>query len=220
MIAIVDYCKGNLKSVQRGFQAVGGEAIITSDADQIARAQAIVLPGVGSYADAARTMDELGQSEVIRKRIIDGVPFLGICLGLHLMYEAGAEGANEGDATKGLAVLPGIVKRMPNVDAQGNRYKIPHVGWNSIEFDSAEHSLAAGPQALLAGIPSGEYFYFTHSFIAPATNYTVAHTAHSVSFPSVVAYGDAAFGVQFHPEKSSDAGLMLLRNFVSIVKGS
>lgn len=218
MIAVVDYHKGNLMSVERGIEAAGGEALITDDADVIARAEGIVLPGVGAFADASATMIELGQLDAIRARIAEGAPFLGICLGMHLLFEEGTEGAPEEDDeesshnARGLAVLPGVVCRMPRVDAEGNAYKIPHVGWNTVAF--------AEDCPLFDGIPSGEYFYFTHSYIAPTGPFVVGETAHSVAFPSVVQYGERCFGVQFHPEKSSDAGAAVLRNFVRIVEGA
>ncbi|MEG0759696.1 MAG: imidazole glycerol phosphate synthase subunit HisH, partial [Raoultibacter sp.] len=119
---------------------------------------------------------------------------------------------SSGENAHGLAVLPGVVSVMPRCDSEGACYKIPHVGWNTIDYDVTVVS------PLLAGIPSGEYFYFTHSYCAPDTPSTCATTTHSVAFPSVVALGDTAFGVQFHPEKSSDAGAVLLRNFVAIAQ--
>ena len=282
MIAVVDYQKGNLKSVERGLIAAGGEALITADTSEIAKADAIVLPGVGAFADAAATMCELGQMEAIRKRVRAGVPFLGICLGEHLMFEHGVEGAPEGNPTCGLGLLPGTVVAMPRCDAQGKAFKVPHVGWNTIEMPACnggaavpswggaggnavlkQSSLRCGtargtspgsaplldggqvepelsslrsenaggafpgsaPQAgselafscpLFDGIAPGEYFYFTHSYIAPAGSHTIAETTHSVRFTSAVQYGDRAFGVQFHPEKSSDAGARVLANFVAI----
>ena len=282
MIAVVDYQKGNLKSVERGLIAAGGEAEITADAAEIARAEAIVLPGVGAFADAAATMCELGQMEVIRERVRAGVPFLGICLGEHLMFEHGVEGAPEGSPACGLGLLPGTVVAMPRCDEQGKAFKVPHVGWNTIEVptcaggaalppcgeggegavlkqsslrcgtargtspDSAAlldggqaepelsslHSENAGgafpsstPQPgidlafacpLFDGIAPGEYFYFTHSYIAPTGSHTIAETTHSVRFTSAVRFGERAFGVQFHPEKSSDAGARVLANFVAI----
>ena len=278
MIAVVDYQKGNLKSVERGLIAAGGEALITADASEIAKADAIVLPGVGAFADAAATMCELGQMEVIRERVRAGVPFLGICLGEHLMFEHGVEGAPEGNPACGLGLLPGTVVAMPRCDAQGKAFKVPHVGWNTIEIpvcggsaavppcgegggnavllsggagggaarSSAakrglfEHGAFPGsaPQAggefafpdsipqpgsdlafacpLFDGIAPGEYFYFTHSYIAPTGSHTIAETTHSTRFTSAVQYGDRAFGVQFHPEKSSDAGARVLANFVAI----
>ena len=297
MIAVVDYQKGNLKSVERGLIAAGGEAFITADASEIAKADAIVLPGVGAFADAAATMCELGQMEAIRKRVRAGVPFLGICLGEHLMFEHGVEGAPEGNPACGLGLLPGTVVAMPRYDEQGKAFKVPHVGWNTIEMPACnggaaippcgeggegeeafvappcgeggedavlkQSSLRCGtardtspdsaalldggqaepelfslrsenaggafpdsaPQAgsdlafacpLFDGIAPGEYFYFTHSYIAPTGSHTIAETTHSVRFTSAVRFGERAFGVQFHPEKSSDAGARVLANFVAI----
>lgn len=222
-IVIADYHKGNLKSVERGLSTAGADVLVTDDASALARADAIVLPGVGSFTDASASMRSLGQMDVIRDRVAAGVPFLGICLGLHLMFEAGVEGSpqdNDRAATHhapGLALLPGVVGALPKRDEAGTIYKIPHVGWNSIECDVASTADFACP--LLRGIQSGEFFYFTHGYCAPETSYAVAKTVHSTTFPSVVAYRDTAFGVQFHPEKSSDAGAVLLRNFVNIAKG-
>ncbi len=292
MIAVVDYQKGNLLSVQRGLAAVGGQAVVTSNPAEIAAASAIVLPGVGAFADAAATMRELGQMDVIRDRVLVGVPFLGICLGMHLMFEHGVEGspaervalaAASGDAAgaagaaagaagadalvaaadagyaQGLGLLPGLVAALPREDAQGNAYKIPHVGWNEVSFaaipaaapatccqitppfvNNSLHAtnLAANEQqptpsarssavssttapaksALFDGISEGEYFYFTHSYVSPDSAATIATTTHSITFPCAVQLGQCAFGVQFHPEKSSDAGLALLRNFVTIAQ--
>ncbi|WP_180953026.1 imidazole glycerol phosphate synthase subunit HisH [Eggerthella timonensis] len=251
-IAVVDYRKGNLKSVERGIAAAGGSAFVASDPAAIARADAVVLPGVGAFADAAATMEELGQVDVVRERIAAGVPFLGICLGMHLMFEEGVEGApcEDDEASthnaRGLAVLPGVVAKMPKVDQKGLSYKVPHVGWNTVQLQRGSEGLGGLHQAssaaqrglserleavepladgqksspLFDGIPSGTYFYFTHGFVAPSGPFVVGETTHSVTFPSAVQYGDVAFGVQFHPEKSSDAGARLLRNFVSIVKGA
>ena len=265
MIAVVDYQKGNLKSVERGLIAAGGEALITADTSEIAKADAIVLPGVGAFADAAATMCKLGQMEVIRERVRAGVPFLGICLGEHLMFEHGVEGAPEGNPACGLGLLPGTVVAMPRCDAQGKTFKVPHVGWNTIEISACSGGAAVPPcgegggNAVLSsggagggaarssaakrglfehgafpdstpqpgsnlafacplfdGIAPGEYFYFTHSFIAPTGSHTIAETTHSVRFTSAVQFGEYAFGVQFHPEKSSDAGARVLANFVAI----
>ena len=216
MIAVVDYRKGNLKSVERGLVAAGGDARITADAAEIAAADAIVLPGVGAFADAAATMRELGQMDAIRDRVRAGVPFLGICLGEHLMFESGVEGSPEGDPAHGLGLLPGCVTAMPRRDAQGRAFKVPHVGWNTIEVPNS--SASAFPCPLFDGIAPGEWFYFTHSYIAPTGDFTVAETTHSVRFTSAVQYGACAFGVQFHPEKSSDAGARVLANFVAFAR--
>lgn len=220
-IAVIDYHKGNLQSVARGLAAAGGEAFISDDAAALSGADALVLPGVGAFADAAASMDMLGQREVVRAHIAAGKPFLGICLGMHLMFEEGVEGAPDEDDemsshnARGLAVLPGVVGAMPRMSEEGNACKVPHVGWNSIEFSGNSQDCP-----LLVGIKSGEYFYFTHGYLAPDTPCTIATTTHSVVFPSVVQYGDVAFGVQFHPEKSSDAGSVMLHNFVTMVKGA
>ncbi len=223
MIALVDYHKGNIMSVARGLEQAGAEVVASDDPAEIARAAAIVLPGVGAFADAMATLDELHISEVLRSAIAKDVPFLGICLGLHLLYEQGEEGALEGAdgqawvLPQGLGVLQGTVRAIPRTDASGATYKIPHVGWNSIERTSAyrEQDHAS---LLLEGIPDGEWFYFTHSYMAPQSGFDVALTTHSVTFPSVVVAGKRAWGVQFHPEKSSDAGARLLRNFVAIAR--
>lgn len=209
MIAVVDYHKGNLKSVERGLAGVGADARITDEARVIENAQGIVLPGVGAFTDAMHSLHELGLADMLRQRIDAGVPFLGICLGLHLLFEAGEEHA-VGAPTPGLGVLPGVARALPKYDAQGRSYKIPHVGWNSVE------QVSKCP--LLEGVPDGEYFYFTHSFAAPESRFTVARTEHSVVFPSVVQHDELpTFGVQFHPEKSSDAGVAVLRNFAKLV---
>ncbi|MDO4290501.1 MAG: imidazole glycerol phosphate synthase subunit HisH [Eggerthellaceae bacterium] len=261
MIAVIDYHKGNLKSVERGLIAAGGDARITDDAGEIARADAIVLPGVGAFADAAATMEELGQMGVIRERVDAGVPFLGICLGMHLMFEEGTEGAPDEDDevsshnARGLALLPGVVDLMPRVDAEGNSYKVPHVGWNSIVplpggglggaqslkqscshekptglFGSCGTRLVSTTEPsdaapvfscpLFADVAPGEFFYFTHSYVAPDTPATVAVATHAVTFPCAVQFRDNAFGVQFHPEKSSDAGAKVLANFVKLARAS
>lgn len=210
MIVIVDYKKGNIKSVERGLGAAGADVLVTDSADGIREADGIVLPGVGAFTDAMTTLEETGQADAIREAVAAGVPFLGICLGMHLMYEAGEEHAEDG-ITPGLGLLPGVVGRMPAQDAVGASYKIPHVGWNTVD-------VAAGEGAeLFAGIPNQSHFYFTHSFMAPESEFTCGRTAHSVTFPSACARGNA-FGVQFHPEKSSDAGAALLANFVRMTK--
>ena len=149
----------------------------------------------------------------VRQAIIEGKPFLGICLGEHLLYEGGEEGAPDADhPIDGIGAVPGVARKLPATDGEGNLYKIPHVGWNSIEFEPG--------CPLLDGIEPGEYFYFTHSFIAPENPCTLATTTHSVSFPCAVSWNETAFGVQFHPEKSSDAGMTLLENYLRVVKAA
>lgn len=209
MIAVIDYCKGNLKSVERGLCGVGADARITDDPAIIREADALVLPGVGSFAEAARTMAETGQMDAIREALDAGKPFLGICLGQHLLFAGGTEHAGDEGTVAGLGIIEGIADKMPARDVAGTMYKIPHVGWNSIELEE-------GTSPLFEGIAPGEHFYFTHSYIAPESDATIATTTHSVTFPSAVQVGDRVFGVQFHPEKSSTAGAKLLRNFVEL----
>ncbi len=223
MIVVVDYHKGNLLSVERGLSAAGAQVVVSDDPDVIAQADAIVLPGVGAFADAAQTMEALGQTSVIRARVEQGVPFLGICLGMHLMFEEGVEGAPDEDDevsshnARGLAILPGVVDRLPNTDAAGQTYKIPHVGWNTV-VPGEGASVFASP--LFADIDPGEHFYFPHSYCAPNGPFAIGKTTHAREFVSAVQYKNHAFGVQFHPEKSSDAGAQLLKNFVQLAQSA
>ena len=221
--ALVDYHKGNLLSVRRALEQAGARVEVTDDPQRVRAARAVVLPGVGAFADAMETLDELGLSEAIRERALAGAPFLGICLGMHLMFEEGVEGApgadgGPGGAVAGLGLLPGTVGRLPRTDEAGVYFNIPHVGWNTVEPAGEGGTDGAFPSPLLEGVATGEYFYFTHSFAAPEGPFVTARTRHSVAFPSAVQYAERAFGVQFHPEKSSDAGLHLLRNFVRIAQ--
>ena len=198
-------------SVERGLVSAGADAQITDDPEVIGAAQAIVLPGVGAFTDAVASMNELGQASVVRERIQAGVPFLGICLGMHLLYEAGEEHA-QGDPTPGLGLLGGTVAAIPKTDPRGRAFKVPHVGWNNVDYLSKRIS------PLFKGIKDREFFYFTHSFIAPPTPEAIATTTHSITFPCAVQADERAFGVQFHPEKSSDAGAQLLANFVELAR--
>lgn len=214
MIAVVDYAKGNLRSVQKGIEVAGGQDVrIVTTPEEIKAASAVVLPGVGAFADASQAMTETGQMDAVREQIQAGVPFLGICLGMHLLFDAGTEHAVEGQPLpQGLGIIPGIVERMPATDAAGTNYKVPHIGWNSVQFVEG----CATP--LLTDVAEGEHFYFTHSYIAPESAYTQATTTHASTFPCFVDMDGTCFGIQFHPEKSSDAGIKVLRNFVSRIQ--
>ncbi len=212
MIVVVDYHKGNLLSVERGLAAAGAQVTVSDDPAVIRAADAVVLPGVGAFADAAASLDALGQREAVLQAVQAGAPFLGICLGMHLMFEEGVEHApEEGPLPRGLGLIPGRVDALPRTDTEGRAYKVPHVGWNSVEFGE--------PSALFRGIAPSEFFYFTHSFVAPPSPATIAETTHSITFPCAVQVpGRPVFGVQFHPEKSSDAGARLLANFVDLAQ--
>lgn len=222
-IVIVDYKKGNLASVQHGFTQANMASVITSDPEKIAAAPGIVLPGVGAFADAMGYMNQSGQTQAIKEALLRGVPFLGICLGLQLLFEKGDERAMDANAqsateekaaceetvwTEGLGVLPGYCSK---IQAQG--HKVPHVGWNKLRLEPA-----AAQNPLLENVPDGTFMYFTHSYVAyPAdASHVVATTEHGCIFPSMVTKGNV-FGVQFHPEKSSAFGMRLLENFGNLV---
>jgi glutamine amidotransferase len=200
-IAIIDYQMGNLRSVQKGFEKVGHEATITGDPAELARAEKIVLPGVGAFGDAMAELQRRELVEPIRAAVAAGKPFLGICLGLQLLFETGYEGGE----FAGLGILPGKVVRFDLPPG----FKVPHMGWNR---GTQRH---ASP--LLAGIEQGAYFYFVHSYYAvPAEAGVVAIEAdYGGPFCAAVERGNL-FATQFHPEKSQAAGLQLLKNFAEL----
>lgn len=210
-IVVVDYHKGNISSVVRGLAEAGGEAVASDDPAQIRAAAGVVLPGVGSFGDAMGYLRESGEADAILDAIGRGVPFLGICLGLQLLFERGNE-TDDGSWAEGLGVLPGSVTRLESA-----RLKVPHVGWDQL------HLTPVGRRCpVLAGVPEGANAYFTHSFALAddVPDEVVAARTHYVrSFGSAV-WRDAVFGVQFHPEKSSAVGLAMLRGFVGVVEGA
>lgn len=211
-IAIVDYHKGNLSSVRRGIEAAGGVARVTDDPELVARAEGIVMPGVGSFENAMRYMRTSGQAEAILEAIGRGVPFLGICLGIQVLFERGSEVDEPGPElqwVEGLGVFRGSSERL-----ESSRLKVPHVGWDQIDVTPRGRECP-----LLAGVAEGCTMYFTHSYAVDATeepDIIAARTHYARSFASVV-WRDNVYGVQFHPEKSSGSGLTILRNFVQIV---
>jgi glutamine amidotransferase len=196
MIAIVDYGAGNLVSVKKALDWLGQECAITSDPGQVARAEKIVLPGVGHFASTA-ALARTGLRDAIGDAIGREIPFLGICVGMQWMFAR----SQESPETAGLGVLVGECERFPaNV-------KSPHVGWNQLEVDASSR--------LLRGVPSGSFVYFTHSFRASVTGTTVACCEYGGRFSAAVEQ-DHLFGVQFHPEKSGEIGLKMLSNFCSL----
>ena len=260
-LVIVDYHKGNIRSVQKGMELAGADTLVSDDYHDIMRADAIVLPGVGAFADAADYMWRSGQMQAIQERIADGVCFLGICLGLHLLLDCGEEGLAEVQSrehpddswAKGLAVIGGYVRRLGSQDSSGRSYKVPHVGWNQVHLTAAGGGAAATAAgspatagspvvataasaaassaavtsqtanpvaaALFSGIEDGSNFYFTHSYqgVVEDEAAVLATVSHAAAFPSVICKG-RAFGLQFHPEKSSHKGLQLLKNFAGIAR--
>ncbi len=197
-VTVVDYKAGNLTSVLKALRHLGAEVEVTDgDLSIVAHAERIVLPGVGHFA-ATNNLDNTGLTPAIRAAIARGVPFLGICVGMQWLYA----GSTEAPDQPGLAHFPEQCARFP----EGSE-KVPHVGWNSLE--------ARPSSRLLAGVEPGEFVYFTHSFKAPVSTDSASITHYIDPFASAVERGNV-FGVQFHPEKSSDTGLKILKNFLKL----
>jgi glutamine amidotransferase len=194
VIALIDYRAGNLTSVRKGFGAIGADLFTPTSAHELAGASAIVVPGVGHFG-ATSFLDDEWRRE-IRAAVAGGTPLLGICLGLQWLFDGSEEAP-----LPGLGALEGHCTRLPAV------VKVPHVGWNSLEFTKSS--------PLLEGVADGTQVYFTHSFAAPVTSDCVAATTHGTRFAAAVQRGHV-WGVQFHPEKSSAAGLQILRNFKAL----
>jgi glutamine amidotransferase len=200
MIAIINYGVGNLRSVEKAFEAVDKPARVTADAGAIRAAERLVLPGVGAFGECARRLRESGLDQLVLEAAAQNKPVLGLCVGLQLMFDEG----HEFGVHKGLGLMPGRVVRFPE---SGPR--VPQIGWNQIEN--------VKPHPLLEGLPTGTYFYFVHSYhVETADQETVlAETEYGIRYPSICARGSVC-GVQFHPEKSQAAGLRLLSNFASL----
>jgi len=198
MIWIIDYGMGNLGSVQRAFEECGTSVHVSSDPSILGRAQAVVLPGVGSFTEGMQNLRARGLDRALTEASAAGLPVLGICLGMQLLATRGTEGGD----TAGLGLIPGLVDRIPP-----GGHRIPHVGWNEVHLRQTH--------PLFHGIPDATDFYFVHSYrFLPETSADVlAETPYAGSFASAVAHGSVC-GVQFHPEKSSRPGFALLRNFI------
>lgn len=201
MIAIIDYDAGNLKSVEKALAYIGEECVITRDHEVILGADKVILPGVGSFGDAMGKLHQYDLVEVIKQVVKKGTPFLGICLGLQLLFES----SDETPGVEGLGILPGKILRIP--DCEG--LKIPHMGWNSLEITEGAR--------LFEGIENGSYVYFVHSYYLAAGDPAIvaATTEYSTHIHASVESGNV-FACQFHPEKSSDVGLHILKNFAGL----
>lgn len=198
-IAIIDYGLGNLRSVIRGLEKAGANAVITSEKDDIAAADGLVLPGVGAFHEG---MDQLGPLKNTVLEATRDVPLLGICLGMQMLMDT----SEEHGIHSGLGLVPGQVKRFP----RGSGLKVPHMGWNSLIIEQNDNPL-------FAGFGREEYVYFVHSFYAETTmEFTLTTTEYICPFASSVGR-DNAYGVQFHPEKSGAVGLLLLSNFIDMI---
>ncbi len=201
MIAILDYDAGNIKSVEKAVQLLGQEVTITRDRREVLNADKVILPGVGAFGDAMGKIRQYGLYEVIHEVVEQGTPFLGICLGLQLLFER----SEESPGVEGLGILKGEILRIPETPG----LKIPHMGWNSLEFRNNGR--------LFKNLPGESYVYFVHSYYLRAADEKIvtAVTEYGTQIHASVEQGNV-FACQFHPEKSSDAGIQILKNFVAI----
>ncbi len=199
MLAIIDYGMGNLRNVEMAFRRLGVTPLVTNDPELVAQAEALVLPGVGAFGDAMERLRTLGLVDPLRRAIDGGRPFMGICLGLQLLFET----SEEMGAHRGLAVLEGTVRRF------SDDLTVPHMGWNQIDQTRRD--------ALFAGVPDRSYAYFVHSYYVAPRNAGVvaASTDYGLPFTSIVAR-EHLYGIQFHPEKSQDVGARILRNWLHL----
>ncbi|MCI5731559.1 MAG: imidazole glycerol phosphate synthase subunit HisH [Eubacterium sp.] len=202
MIAVVDYDAGNIKSVEKALQYIGEKPVITREISQINKADKVIVPGVGAFEDAMGKMNRYHLTETLRKVAASGTPIMGICLGLQLFFERSDESEHD---VEGLGLLPGEIVRFPEKEG----YKIPHMGWNSLKINPSSR--------LLKGIPEDTYVYFVHSYYLQAKHEedVAATTDYIVNVHAAVEH-DNVFATQFHPEKSGDVGLEILKNFASI----
>jgi len=205
MIAIIDYGVGNLFSLRSSFQYIGADAIVTGDADEIARCERIVLPGVGAFRDAAEKLRRAGLDEVVRREALSGKPLLGICLGMQMLFDRSLEYGEH----KGLGLIPGSVVPLAPLLPPG--LKVPHIGWNALIFPKDRPK-----SRLFRFVGEGEHVYFVHSYHASDCEDAVTATAeYGVPVTAAVERGNV-FGTQFHPEKSGQTGLNILRAFCSV----
>lgn len=204
MIAIIDYGAGNIQSVNKALKHIGCDAFITRDKEQILKADGAVLPGVGSFGDTMDTMNSFDIKDTVIEYTKSGKPFLGICLGLQLLFPE----SEESPGAKGLGIFDGTITKIPS----GEGLKIPHIGWNSLDIKKTD--------GLFKGIDQNSYVYFVHSYFLNATdkNIVSAQTEYGVRIDAAVEKANI-FATQFHPEKSGETGLKILKNFADIVKG-
>lgn len=203
MVAIIDYGAGNIKSVEKALHYLGEEAVITRDRDTILGADRVILPGVGAFGDAMEKLRTYELDKVIQEVVAQNTPFLGICLGLQLLFES----SEESEGVEGLGILKGKVVRLP----EESDLKIPHIGWNSLKYPN--------PGRLFTGIAEDSYVYFVHSYYLQAKDPSIvtATTEYGTLIHASVEQGNV-FACQFHPEKSSEVGMQILKNFLTISK--
>ncbi len=201
MVAILDYDAGNIKSVEKAFKYLGADVVTTRDEKEILRADHVVLPGVGAFGDAMGKLNEYGLVDVIKKTVSSDIPFIGICLGLQLMFDS----SDESEGAKGLGIFRGKIRRIP---AEGG-LKVPQIGWNDLTYSKEGR--------LFKGIPEHSYVYFVHSYYLDAQDKDIvtATTDYGVRVEASVEKGNV-FACQFHPEKSSEVGMQILKNFLEV----
>jgi len=207
-VTVIDYGVGNLLSVQRGLERCGAEVILTADAEQILSAERVVLPGVGAFANAMKALENLELVAVIHELAQHKTPLLGICLGMQLLLEE----SNEFGITAGLGLIPGRVIEVPNLTLSGSRQKIPHIGWSALQPSNAKKNWQ---HSLLQSNKSGDAAYFVHSYMAVPTysEHSVADCVYGGHKIAAIISRENITGCQFHPEKSGDVGLKILKRF-------
>ena len=203
MVAIIDYDAGNIKSVEKAFRYLGQDVIVSRDKNEIFKASHVVLPGVGAFGDAMSKLNRYGLIPVIKEAVEKDMPFLGICLGLQLLFES----SEESKGVEGLSLMGGEIVKIP----EGDGLKVPHIGWNDLTFTGNERG------RLFKDLPEHPYVYFVHSYYLKAKdrNIVKARTSYGVEIDASVERKNA-FACQFHPEKSADTGMSILKNFLEI----
>ena len=205
MVAIIDYDAGNIKSVEKAFEYLGADTVVTRDPKEIIRGDRVVLPGVGAFGDAMNRIREYGLVDVIKEVTDRQVPFLGICLGQQLLFDS----SDESEGCAGLGILRGKILRIPDRDSSGNSYKIPQIGWNNLKVSPDGR--------LFKGLPENPYVYFVHSYYLKAEDRGIvkATIEYNVTVDASVECGNV-FACQFHPEKSAEVGMQILKNFLAV----
>lgn len=207
MIGVIDYGMGNLHSVSKALERLNRAYVVSGLPEKLEKADGLILPGVGSFKDAMHILSESGLQDFLQRVVEQKKPLLGICLGMQLLFSE----SEENEPTKGLDFLPGQVVRFSGVSGSGERYKVPHMGWNRLRFHRPDHPLLQGLEE--------DYAYFVHSYVVRADHRedVLASSDYYGEVPAVVGRGNV-FGTQFHPEKSSELGMALLKNYCSLVE--
>ncbi len=213
-ITIINYGLSNLLSVQRAFERFGADVLVTDDKTEIANATALVLPGVGAFADGMKGLQELDIIDIIKQKCAEKVPFMGICLGMQMMFDE----SDEFGIHKGLGLIAGRVEKIPSIDIDGDKQCVPHIGWNKIECNDSEKLSFSG--TALSQIAQGDEMYFVHSFEAKPSEkkHALAYTNYGGRKICAVARDKNVMGCQFHPEKSGEKGLLIVEEYIKMCR--